>query len=114
MYERTPPVPPHAATNVEVAQLLFYHDADVTAQDKLRRIPLHDVSIVQGVSRLLPDHGADATAQDGHKQTLSHRASSMKVAQRLLDYGADATAQDAYQRTPKSEIGYYQWGPELS
>ena len=72
------------------------------------------VSIVQGVSRLLLDHGADTTAQDVHKQTLSHRASSMKVAQRLLDYGADATAQDAYQRTPKSETGHYQWGPGLS
>ena len=51
------------------------------------------VSIVQGVSRLLLDHGADATAQDVHKQTLSHRASSMKIAERLLDYGADATAE---------------------
>src|SRR6266851_4518367 len=68
MYERTPP---HAATSVEVAQLPFYHGADVTAQDKLRRSPWHDTSIS---CRVFLD-SFSTTAQTRQPKTYTSRLS---------------------------------------
>jgi len=67
--DRNRSTPLHGASssgNVDLAQLLVEHGANVTAQDKDGSTPLHRMSSDSDVNlaRFLVERGADATAQE--------------------------------------------------
>jgi ankyrin repeat protein len=79
--------------------MLIEHGADVTAQTKDGKTPLHGVSS-PGIARILIEHGADVTARTKDGETPLHRASSLEVARMLIEHGADVAAQTKDGETP--------------
>ena len=87
-----------------LTQVLLDHGADVKAQGKNKKTPLHIASqygrLALPVVRVLQEHGADLNAQDNYGQTLLHWAKGNEVAQFLINHGADANAMGTNGRTP--------------
>jgi ankyrin repeat protein len=114
--------PLHAAASssyrrgAEVARVLLKYGADMKAQDKDGRTPLHAAasrsSSSQGleVVQALLEKGADAKARDQDGRTPLHVAAGswssqrLEVVQALLKKGANAKDQDKHGRTALHEV----------
>lgn len=91
--------------HIEVAQILLYHGADATAEDKHGWTPLHRSSH-QGhveLTQMLLEHSADVTALNDQGSTPLHKVSQggcQKVVLLLLKYHAGIAALDNLSWTP--------------
>ena len=100
--------PLHVASSCEVADILLYHGADVTAQDEHGWTPLHQACRWghEEVAHILLEHGANVTAQNKLESTPLHHACRWghnEVARILLEHGANPKAQGRDGWTPLHE-----------
>jgi len=93
-----------------VARMLVERGADISAQDKHGRTPLHEAasSFYVHVTRMLLERGADMSVQDKHGRTPLQLASStgrVDVAQILVECGADIGSGQAREEASWRALG---------
>jgi ankyrin repeat protein len=88
----------HDATSVDQCKLLIKHGANVSAQDRMGRTPLHHTKDAD-IAKCLIEHGS-VDPLDKSMQTPLHHNRNADVVQVLLANGADVNAKDADGDTP--------------
>lgn len=93
--------------DLQLAQLLLAHGADVSLKNNKRLTPLHAACISgknvnYNMCKLLVEHGADCNSKADDETTPFHQAlmfHSLKVVQLLVDHGADIKVTGEYGMT---------------
>jgi ankyrin repeat protein len=88
----------HIAASVEQCKLLIKHGANVSAQDRMGRTPLH-VARDGDIAKCLIEHGS-VDPLDKFMRTPLHHLKNVAIARVLLDNGADVNAKDKDGNTP--------------